>query len=63
MRSEEMTERMRKVAGLREQGWSLRKIATALDIGLGTVHRDLAALERGAVEDLLEQLCSMPPGE
>ena len=63
MRTEEMNDRMRKVVGLREQGWSLRKIAAALDIGVGTVRRDLVIFERDAVEDLLAQLCAMPPAE
>jgi len=40
-------QRAEVVARLREQGWSLRRVAGSLGIGLATVHRDLAGVPDG----------------
>lgn len=34
--------RMYRAAELRQQGWSLRRIAEELAVGVATIHRDLA---------------------
>jgi hypothetical protein len=42
-----ITRRRARVRALRAQGWSLRRIARELRVDASTVHRDLAALDRG----------------
>ena len=41
------SERAEVVARLREQGWSLRRLAGTMGVGLSTVHRDLAGVPDG----------------
>ena len=44
--SEELEERLRRVKELREQGHSIREIASALGLGVATVHRYLKMIKK-----------------
>lgn len=41
--------RMAQAVELRQRGWSLRRIAEELAVGVGTIHRDLARYDEQGV--------------